>query len=97
MMVLRSNQVWSQILPYLGPYLRGTSKILVDYQHFIEKVQYAYFNVWPQILPSGVGQPPTKCSGRNETYHKQANTAYGAIWSKKMVNTAYDQKKGRYG
>ena len=47
----RSNQIWSQILPYLGPYLRGTSKILVDYQHFVEKIQYAYFNVWPQILP----------------------------------------------
>ena len=47
----RSNQIWSQILAYLGPYLRGTSKILVDYQHFVEKIQYAYFNVWPQILP----------------------------------------------
>ncbi len=48
---LRSNQIWSQILPYLGPYLRGTRRILVDYQHFVETRQYAYFNVWPQMLP----------------------------------------------
>ena len=51
MMVFKIKPKWSQILPYLGPYLRGTSKILVDYQHFVEKIQYAYFNVWPQILP----------------------------------------------
>ena len=48
---LRQNQIWSQILPYLVPYSKGTHKILVDYQHFVEKMQYAYFNVWPQILP----------------------------------------------
>ena len=42
---------------------------------------------------SKVGQRPTTCSGRNKTDDKRPNTACEAIWSKKMVNTAYDQKK----
>ena len=84
---LRQNQKWSQIKPYLVPYSRGTHRILVDYQHFVEKIQYAYFNVWP----------PTKCAGRNKTYDKQPNTACEAIWSKEMINTAYGQKNGHYG
>ena len=51
---LRSNQIYSKYVPkycHIWGHIWGVPVKYLDYQHYVEKVQYAYFTVWPQILP----------------------------------------------